>query len=56
VCGGRYDGIAPVANQQALVEQIPDASLELFEGGHMFLIQDKRANPKIIDFLSRSTG
>jgi 3-oxoadipate enol-lactonase len=52
VCGGRYDGIAPLANQEALARRIPDARLEIFEGGHMFLIQDKTANPKIIAFLS----
>jgi 3-oxoadipate enol-lactonase len=51
VCGGEYDGIAPPENQQALAQAIPNAKLELFEGGHMFLIQDKSANPKIIEFL-----
>ena len=51
VAGGRYDGIAPVSNQQALASQIPGALLELFEGGHLFLMQDRRAFGRIIEFL-----
>jgi len=51
VCGGRYDGIAPPANQEALERQIPNARLEMFEGGHVFLVQDRAAFPRIIGFL-----
>ena len=51
ICGGRYDGIASVSNQEALRQQIPDARLELFEGGHLFFIQDPRAFARIIAFL-----
>jgi len=51
VCGGRYDGIAPPDNQRALAGAIPGARLELFEGGHMFLIQDRSAFGKIAAFL-----
>lgn len=51
VCGGRYDGIAPPSNLEALVSRIPDARLELFEGGHLFLVQDPKAWPAIIAFL-----
>jgi 3-oxoadipate enol-lactonase len=51
ICGGRYDGIAPVANQEALASRIPGARLELFEGGHLFLVQDRRAFPVIEEFL-----
>lgn len=51
ICGGRYDGIASVANQQAMLKQIPNATLELFEGGHLFFVQDPRAYEKIIAFL-----
>ena len=51
VCGGRHDGIAPPENQHALERAIPDAKLELFDGGHLFLMQDRSANPKIIEFL-----
>lgn len=52
VCGGRYDGIAKPANLEALHRQIPGSRLELFEGGHGFLIQDKRAYTAIARFLS----
>jgi 3-oxoadipate enol-lactonase len=51
ICGGRYDGIASVANQEAMLHQIPHATLELFEGGHLFFVQDSRAYEKIIAFL-----
>lgn len=51
ICGGRYDGIAAVANQAALQAQIPHAQLELFEGGHGFLLQDPNAYPRIKAFL-----
>jgi 3-oxoadipate enol-lactonase len=51
ICGGGYDGIAPIANQEALLRQIPDACLELFEGGHAFLNEDPRAYERVIAFL-----
>jgi 3-oxoadipate enol-lactonase len=51
VCGGKYDGIAPIANQEALLEQIPNATMELFEGGHAFLNEDPRAYERVIAFL-----
>ncbi|MCA9509649.1 MAG: alpha/beta hydrolase [Myxococcota bacterium] len=55
VCGGRYDGIAPEANQRALAGRIPHAELALFEGGHLFLLQDGAAFPHIVAFLE-ATG
>lgn len=51
LCGGRYDGIASPANLAALQRQIPQAQLELFEGGHGFLQQDPAAYQRIIEFL-----
>ena len=54
VCAGRHDGIAPVANSELLVERIPDARLQVFEGGHLFLLQDRASWPAIIGFLSAS--
>jgi 3-oxoadipate enol-lactonase len=51
LCGGRYDGIAPPANLEAMQRQIPGARLELFEGGHPFFIQDARAFERIEAFL-----
>lgn len=51
ICGGRYDGIASVANQEAMLRQIPNAQLALFEGGHLFFVQDPHAYERIIAFL-----
>lgn len=51
ICGGRYDGIAAPANLEALHKQIPGARLELFEGGHLFYIQDSRSFDRIGAFL-----
>jgi 3-oxoadipate enol-lactonase len=51
ICGGRYDGIAPVSNLEAIHRQIPQARLELFEGGHLFLLQDPDAFKRVIAFL-----
>jgi 3-oxoadipate enol-lactonase len=49
--GGEHDGIAPVANMQALHTAIADSELKFFNGGHMFLIQDRDAYPYIIQWL-----
>jgi 3-oxoadipate enol-lactonase len=51
VAAGRYDNIAPPANSEAITTQIPNATLEIFEGGHLFLIQDRTAFPHIAEFL-----
>ncbi len=53
LCAGQYDGIAPPANQHALLAALPNASLEFFEGGHLFLIQDRQAFAKIVAFLEQ---
>lgn len=51
ICGGRYDGIVTAANFEAMQKQIPGARLELFDGGHLFFIQDPRAVERIGAFL-----
>jgi 3-oxoadipate enol-lactonase len=51
ICGGWYDGIATPANLEAMQKQIPGARLELFEGGHLFYIQDPRAFDRMVAFL-----
>jgi 3-oxoadipate enol-lactonase len=55
VCGGRFDGIAPPANSEFLARTIPGARLEMFDGGHGFFLQDPKALPAIIVFLSEDT-
>ena len=52
VACGRYDGIAPPANSEAIVGRVPGAELRLYEGGHGFFGQDRTALPEIFDFLS----
>jgi 3-oxoadipate enol-lactonase len=52
VASGRYDGIAPLSNGEAIAAQIPGAELRLYEGGHAFFIQDRQAFPDIVAFLS----
>ena len=51
ICGGRYDGSAKPASQKAMAREIPGAELRMFDGGHLFLIQDKTMYPTIIEWL-----
>jgi pimeloyl-ACP methyl ester carboxylesterase len=51
VACGRYDGIAPPANSEAIVARVPGAELRVYEGGHAFFAQDRTALPEILDFL-----
>lgn len=55
ICAGRYDAVAPTGNSEALASRVRDARLEIFEGGHLFLIQDAAAWSVIIDFLVPSS-
>jgi pimeloyl-ACP methyl ester carboxylesterase len=52
VGAGRYDGIAPLANSEAIVARVPAAELHVYEGGHAFFAQDPAAFPEILDFLA----
>jgi 3-oxoadipate enol-lactonase len=52
VGAGRFDGIAPVPNSEAIVAGVPDAALHVYEGGHAFVAQDPSAFPEILDFLA----
>ena len=49
--GGKFDGVAPVENMQAIADQIELSELRFYEGGHMFLVQDKKAYPEMIEWL-----
>ena len=51
VASGRYDGIAGPENGAAIASRISGARLRLFEGGHLFMVQDRTATPAVIDFL-----
>lgn len=52
VCAGNYDGIAPVSNSEAIAAQIPKAELKVYEGGHLFLLQDRSAWTDVTGFLT----
>jgi pimeloyl-ACP methyl ester carboxylesterase len=52
VAGGRYDHIAPPENSEKIAELIPHAELKLYEGGHIFFLQDPQAVPDIMAFLA----
>jgi pimeloyl-ACP methyl ester carboxylesterase len=52
VAAGKFDGIAPPVNSQAIVERIPDATMSLYDGGHMFLAQDPTAIREVRTFLA----
>lgn len=52
VGSGRYDDIAPLVNGQAIVDRIPDAAMHVYNGGHLFLMQDPAAWPDLAGFLT----
>lgn len=52
VIGGTYDLQAPPENLHNLDSRLPNSSLEFFDGGHFFFIQDRTAWPRVIEFLN----
>jgi pimeloyl-ACP methyl ester carboxylesterase len=52
VGAGRFDGIAPPANSEAIVARIPNSELHVYEGGHLFVAQDPAAFADVLDFLA----
>jgi 3-oxoadipate enol-lactonase len=52
IAAGRYDGIALPQTQHNMAQRIAGAEIEFFEGGHMFLLQDPKARPRIMEFLA----
>ncbi len=52
VTAGKFDGIAPPVNSEAIIQRVPDAAMSLYEGGHMFVAQDPTAIREIRTFLS----
>jgi 3-oxoadipate enol-lactonase len=52
VASGRYDGIAPPSNGEAIASQIAGSDFRVYEGGHAFFAQDPAAFPEILDFLA----
>jgi len=53
IAAGRYDGIALPEAQERMAGRIKGADLQFFEGGHLFILQDRAALPAITAFLNR---
>jgi 3-oxoadipate enol-lactonase len=51
IAAGRYDGIALPQAQHRMADRIPGAELQFFEGGHMFMLQDRAGIPAMTAFL-----
>ena len=54
IAAGRYDGIALPAAQEKMATRIPGSRLQFFEGGHMFMIQDRAVAPAMAAFLTET--
>jgi len=52
IAAGRYDGIAVPETQERMAARIPGAELRWFEGGHLFMLQDRAAYPAMMAFLA----
>ena len=53
IAAGRYDGIALPATQKKMASRIPGAELTVYEGGHLFMLQDRAAYREIVAFLAQ---
>jgi 3-oxoadipate enol-lactonase len=49
---GEYDGLAPVSNSEAMRSRIRNAQLRRYQGGHLFVYQDRLALADIVSFLT----
>jgi 3-oxoadipate enol-lactonase len=54
IAAGRFDGIATPQTQEKMAARIQGSRLRFYEGGHLFLLQDRTAFPEIIAFLKGS--
>ena len=52
VTAGKFDGIAPPVNSEAIIGLIADATMAVYEGGHIFTAQDPSAIREIRTFLA----
>ncbi|MFT7245907.1 MAG: 3-oxoadipate enol-lactonase [Candidatus Azotimanducaceae bacterium] len=53
ICAGKYDGIAPLENQGVMAKAITNSELRCYEGGHLFLVQDRTAWRDIAQFVQK---
>ena len=54
IAAGKYDGIALPATQEKMAARIPGSTLRFFDGGHLFMLQDRAALPAMIEFLQHA--
>lgn len=52
VASGVHDGIAPASNGRAIAERLAHSVHKEYEGGHMFIFQDRRALVDVREFLA----
>ena len=52
LCAGRFDGTAPLENSVLMSERIANARLEVFDAGHLLMLQDRRVMETVVDFLA----
>jgi len=52
VACGRYDNIAPLSNGEWIAAHVTGAELRVYDGGHVFFLQDSRAIPDLVAFLA----
>lgn len=50
LAGGHFDGIARPESMRNMQERLPNSTLQLYEGGHLFMLSDKRVYPDLIAF------
>jgi pimeloyl-ACP methyl ester carboxylesterase len=48
---GEFDELAPAANSEAIVSRIAGAHLRSYQGGHLFVYQDRAAFGDLVEFL-----
>lgn len=53
---GTYDGLAPPENSRNMASRIPNAKVIEFKGGHMFMKEDRKAWPTMLEFLTAPQG
>jgi 3-oxoadipate enol-lactonase len=51
IAAGKFDGVALPATQERLHSRIKGSKLQFFDGGHLFMVQDRSATPAIAEFL-----
>ena len=51
IAAGRFDGIALPDAQEKMAARIKGSRLRFYDGGHMFMLQDRAAVPQMVEFL-----